>query len=227
MFALLAFAGGARAANELIFLSGFEDCAPAFADADGDGWGDELRGTDNCTRPASYVVAFGDCNDGEQTVHPGAPDAPDASFGDANCDGIDGDVVRAAFVAPGGVDGPACSIDAPCATVAHALARVAADSARDHVYVQAGQYAGHVDLVASEAVFGGYDASWMRADRDAPGHASIIQGGVRANGIVASDGNAPMLENLVVLGPDGAGAEASSIAVRISASSGVVLARLR
>jgi hypothetical protein len=40
-------------------------------------------------------VIAGDCAPLDAAIHPGAPDAPDLSFADTDCDGIDGDAAGA------------------------------------------------------------------------------------------------------------------------------------
>jgi hypothetical protein len=45
-----------------------------------------------------------DCGPHDASIHPGALDAPDLSFVDSNCDGIDGTVNDAVFVSPNGKD---------------------------------------------------------------------------------------------------------------------------
>lgn len=138
----------------------------------------------------------GDCDDGDPVVFPGAPDVPDALFADESCDGIDGEIARAAFVAPAGADDGVCAIGAPCATIGHAAAVAAADPARDHVYVQAGLYFEILELPDGVEIFGGYDTAWVRADRQTPGHLATLRGGlyapdqghvaVRARGVAAA-----------------------------------------
>ena len=61
--------------------------APARQDADRDGTPDAK-----------------DCAPKDASVHPGAPDLPDLSFVDSNCDGIDGTEADAIFVSPKGSD---------------------------------------------------------------------------------------------------------------------------
>src|SRR5262249_39127041 len=39
-----------------------------------------------------------DCAPDDPSIHPGAPDPPDLSFVDSNCDGVDGDASAAVFV---------------------------------------------------------------------------------------------------------------------------------
>ena len=153
----------------------------------------------------SWTTCAGDCNDGDPAIHPGAVDDPDAGFVDRNCDGIDGDVARAAFVAPSGTDGTGCTLASPCQTVGHGAAVAAADPQRDQVYVRAGTYTEILQPPTGVAIFGGYNAAWSRADRNTPGHTATIQGGyvaavdawvtLRAASITAS------FADLVLAGP--------------------------
>jgi len=53
-----------------------------YADADGDGWGDESSAEQACDAPSGYVADGGDCDDGDADIHPEA---------DELCDGIDND----------------------------------------------------------------------------------------------------------------------------------------
>ena len=177
------------------------DALTWYRDFDGDSYGDPSQTTLACTQPVGYVANALDCNDASVAIHPGAVDDPDASFVDADCDGIDGTKARAAFVAPGGIDDGQCDMVAPCATIAHALVVVTADPARDHVYLRAGTYAGAFDLPTGVAVCGGYDAGWVRADRNTAGHLARITGGfhggvslylaVRAASVSGPDGRPP------------------------------------
>jgi hypothetical protein len=224
LLALIAFAPDARAATDLVFIDGFQGCPIAFRDADADGYGNGSKPTDVCGPPAGYVANATDCNDGDVAVHPGATDLPDAQFKDDNCDGIDGDIARAAFVAPSGIDSGNCPKTAPCATIGYAIGKAGAAPALDHVYVRGGDYNETVSLATGVAVFGGYDANWARADRTLAGHSVRILGGVRATGVASTQN--PTVENLSIESPDATGPGANSIAVLLTNSSGIAFARV-
>lgn len=162
----------------------------------------------------TYTSCGGDCNDNDATIHPGAVDDPDALFVDRNCDGIDGDIARAAFVAPTGLDGTGCTLAAPCLTLAHAAGVADADVLRDSVYIQAGTYVGVFTPPSGLSFVGGYDDAWVRADRNLPGHKATLLGTyfpaedswvtVRARTITAA------FLDLVLAGPDATTAGDSS-----------------
>jgi hypothetical protein len=64
-------------------------------------------GADATPQPGTDLTATAgrrrrDCDDANAAIHPGAADAPDLSFVDSNCDGIDGDESQAVFVATTG-----------------------------------------------------------------------------------------------------------------------------
>lgn len=91
-------------------------------------------------------------------------DLPDDDFIDSNCDGIDGDVTRAVFVAPTGNDFARGTMDDPLRTI-----QAAVDSAREldqDVYVCNAKYEGAL-LIENDGVnlYGGYDCNngWKRA----------------------------------------------------------------
>ena len=71
-----------------------------YADADGDGWGNESYSQTTCKAPEGHVEAHAagfDCDDEDPTTHPNAPETDCADPHDYNCDGsvgyrdIDGD----------------------------------------------------------------------------------------------------------------------------------------
>ncbi|MBL8863480.1 MAG: lamin tail domain-containing protein [Planctomycetes bacterium] len=111
----------------------------------------------------------------------GASDLPDGLFQDSNCDGIDGTVARAVFVAVGGAANAPGTPQAPLGSVQAAIDLAAADPSRDHVYVSEGTYTGTVTLRQGVSVWGGYSAAsgWTRS----AAHVTTL-----TNALVQSDG---------------------------------------
>ena len=93
------------------------------------------------------------------------PDKPDTSFQDTNCDGIDGTIADAIFVATTGVDTNPGTIMMPVLTLKHALSLAAASRPIKDVYVSMGTYTEAVTLVPGVGIYGGYDSTkgWSRA----------------------------------------------------------------
>jgi hypothetical protein len=74
-----------------------------YRDVDGDGFGDKGSTREACEQPRGYVTNDEDCDDGDNDVYPGAPEACNSD--DDDCDGeIDQDDVCGAVVADGGVN---------------------------------------------------------------------------------------------------------------------------
>jgi len=102
---------------------------------------------------------------GASTCAPGqADDLPDPLFIDSDCDGIDGSIAQAVFVAPNGNDANPGTREAPMATVSEGITRAIA-MAKNHVYVSQGTYLGSVTLANGISIWGGFDASsnWARS----------------------------------------------------------------
>ena len=218
---LAGFAPPAHAYVDLIFVDGFEGCPLSFADADGDGFGVETGVTTKCNPGAHFAPVAGDCNDNDPNTHPGAPDVPDDAFVDTNCDGIDGDIAHAVFVASsGGDDGNPCTRAQPCATIGRALNLVSGDPTHYQVLVQTGVYAEYVQLVAGKSIYGGYDANWIRGDRNNPSHAVRITNGVHAEN-VSGNATGPFVDGLFIDGPSAVSPGMSSIAALLVDSTGV------
>jgi len=61
-----------------------------YYDGDGDGYGDSTVTVVDCTAPAGFVAAGGDCRDTDAAYFPGADEADCRSTADYNCDGSTG-----------------------------------------------------------------------------------------------------------------------------------------
>ena len=144
-------------------------------------------------------------------VPEGGIDEPDDDFQDTNCDGIDGDVSAAVFVAPSGSDTAGGSMTAPVQTVKHAVELALA--AGKSVYVCDGQYEEAVELAtAGVSLYGGYDCTrgWQR-ERDRATFAP--RSGVP---FTARNVTAPLVvDRLAFRAPDALGSGGSSVAASI------------
>ena len=103
-------------------------------------------------------------NDGCECKKEGSVDIPSGK--DSNCDGVDGQIDAAIFVAKTGLDTAAGTIDAPVASVQKGVELAKAQGKRD-VYVATGVYEGAVGLLAGVNVYGGYSSDWKLRDPDA------------------------------------------------------------
>jgi len=71
------------------------DASAWYADADGDGYGDEGQSSEACEEPTGSVAQAGDCDDSDSAVNPGATETCDGV--DEDCDGdVDEDASDAA-----------------------------------------------------------------------------------------------------------------------------------
>lgn len=127
--------------NAAVESCDFGGCKPGFFDADGN-----LANGCECEKTSDV-------------------DEPDDSFTDSNCDGIDGDVNAAIFVAKTGNDANPGTIDRPVATINAGLAK-AKSAGKKQVYVSAGEYVGRVKLENGISIYGGYSAAdgWKRSE---------------------------------------------------------------
>ncbi len=118
-------------------------CAPNFWDLDGDP-------SNGCEYACTFMSST---------------DLPDLGFVDANCDGIDGEVMRGIFVSTTGADSNPGTKAMPKQTLAAAVTALVTSGKRD-LYLSAGTYTGPLALlgVSGVNVAGAYHPmTWQRA----------------------------------------------------------------
>ncbi len=101
--------------------------------------------------------------DGCECCDPVPTDFPDPLGFDANCDGVDGEVDNAIFVAKDGDDANPGTLRQPKRTVQAGLQTALAETKRD-VYVATGVYEERIQLVAGVGLYGGYSADFRVRD---------------------------------------------------------------
>lgn len=74
-----------------------------YADADGDGFGDDTTAVQTCEPQAGWVSTSGDCNDGSGAAYPGAAEVCNGA--DDDCDGVGDPGVESAWYADDDGDG--------------------------------------------------------------------------------------------------------------------------
>lgn len=99
--------------------------------------------------------------DGCECKKTSATDYPDGA--DKNCDGVDGQVDTAVFVAKNGDDNSPGTLTKPVRTIGKAISVAAAYNKRD-VYVATGVYEGSLSLAAGVHVYGGYSSDFLNRD---------------------------------------------------------------
>ena len=161
-----------------------------------------------------WVDLNGTTADGCECQFQSATDEPDGI--DQNCDGIDGYLDNAVFVAKSGSDSNAGTATSPVASIARAQA-IAIASSKTYLYVAGGVYMGTVDLVPGLQIFGGYSPTWSVHDPVDFQSAIVgvddgeVSAAVRCAGI---DGDAiTRLDGFLLIGPDAKAAGASSYGV--------------
>ncbi|MCA9557551.1 MAG: hypothetical protein KC583_03200, partial [Myxococcales bacterium] len=139
-------------------------------------------------------------------------DPPDPGFVDANCDGIDGEVARAIFVAPMGNDVGQGTRTDPVATFARAMDLALNANPPRYIVAAEGAYPGTVTLRSGVHIYGGYrrEDAWRRAAN----FETIIQGG--SVGLLVQSLNAPSsLHRVTIRSATNAEVGGSSYGVRV------------
>lgn len=220
-----------------------EQCVPD------SGWCDCNAALAGNTEPCTITTDFGVCA-GTRTCEgatgwgmcapPSATDDPDGTFTDDNCDGIDGDLDGAIFVAKSGADTGTCGLTYmdPCLTIRHGIIR-ALSAPRGAVYIQAGDYTEVVVVQNGIDLYGGYDVSWQRGDHSMAEHRVRITGAldtgaggtnqyltVRAHGLIVPT----IIADLTIVGPNAIGATGNagngSYGVHVKDTTGLQLDRV-
>jgi hypothetical protein len=134
-----------------------------------------------------------DCAPRNPAIHPGAPDLPDVDFVDSNCDGIDGTIGDAIFVAPSGNDVNPGTMSRPKRQI-QAAVDAAAGTGKD-VLVAAGVY-DPVTVHSGVSIFGNYDPdTWSKRSTTL-----ITKVGGVPQGILANGAKNVVLQFLLVIG---------------------------
>jgi hypothetical protein len=153
---------------------------------------------------------------------PTAEDEPDDEFADSNCDGIDGDIAHAVFVAPDGDDSSPGTMQEPLGSLAAALAVTKAKGG--DIYVCNGLYEQAV-VIRDQGVriFGGYDcaADWQRVTDRARFTSKL------AVPLLIENAVGVLIERIAFIAPDVTTPSGSSIAAIIDGSEDVELRRVQ
>ncbi|MBR58652.1 MAG: hypothetical protein CMH54_11620 [Myxococcales bacterium] len=145
-------------------------------------------------------------------------DHPDGT--DHNCDGVDGEINNAIFVAKTGDDFASGTINAPVRTIQAGINAASSNGLRD-VYVATGLYAESIELVAGVSLYGGYSPNF--GSRDPLLFETAILGQPSTNTLVATvnahgiNGGGPptQMVGFLVFGRDADILGSSSYAIRL------------
>ncbi|MBI5486600.1 MAG: putative metal-binding motif-containing protein [Deltaproteobacteria bacterium] len=202
------------------------DAVTFFRDADGDGFGNAADTTVACAAPAGYVADDTDCDDGDASINPAAPDLPDLFGIDLNCDTVDGDLTLAVFASS--TDGNDASTGlgtlnpdgsltvVPVQTLARAVEIADACDPKCYVLIAAGTYnqgTATLALRSGVSLYGGYDETWVR---NRPIGDTVLTS--TASPTVQADAltSATTVELLTLRGPDVATAGGESVALLVT-----------
>jgi hypothetical protein len=157
---------------------------------------------------------------------PMASDAPDAEvpFIDSNCDGIDGNITGAIFVATFGNDGNPGTTALPKKTIQDAI-NTATLSGKD-VYVAEGTYAGPtLQLANGVSVFGGFKADWSRSVLALVTY--VHDGSTSSDRIIGAKGNnlnsVTIVDRITIQTPNAAGSSVTNYGFHCTNCPGLLL----
>ena len=158
-------------------LDGSDNCPDVAnldqADLDGDGLGNAC---DTDADGDGALATAGDCDDLNASAKPGVEDNPDTNLQDLNCDGTDGDLTKAIWVAGDGNDATGDgSIGNPFRTIKKGADQAVLDTSKD-VYVANGTFDQTAVLeLKGVRLFGGYGAlSGTVRPRDPVSNVSLV-----------------------------------------------------
>ena len=141
-------------------------------------------------------------------------DIPDGV--DTDCDGIDGTIQNAVFVARSGSDLGDGTLENPMRTIGAGIDR-ALSIGLDQVYVATGVYEESVIMAGGVSVFGGYRPDFL--DHDADLYESVIMAPQGTSAVVATgingEGAATTLDGFTIYGVDASAPGTSSYAVYV------------
>ena len=155
----------------------------------------------------------------------GETDHPDMDNVDSNCDGVDGMIDRAYFVASSGDDNAAGDMDHPFKTVGHAIPLAKGHNPPWEVYVAAGVYDERIELAGGVHLYGGFDPeTWTHAPElfttrlkksgaDGGGTRTLIANNVDLKTIVAG---------FTIEAPGNSDASGNAVAVTVVGSAGPI-----
>jgi hypothetical protein len=177
-----------------------------YADVDGDGFGDPAVTLEACVAPSGWVADDSDCDDGDFTVKPGAPEACNGV--DDDCDGAVDDGVLSEFFADADTDGygdPTVITEACTAPTGYVPDATDCDDAAISVYPGAPEQCNGVDDNCDGAVDedSATDALTWYDDRDEDGFgdaARPVLACAMPSGTVADDTDCNDLNNAIFPG---------------------------
>jgi hypothetical protein len=125
---------------------------------------------------------------------------------------------NAIYVAPSGNDAGAGTKEAPVLTIMAGIAKAAAARPIEAVFVQAGSYAEAIEVASGVTIYGGFDATWNRADS-----ATTEITGLSPAVAFRSNTSPSGLDHVTVKSTDAVQPGSSSIAVLVTGSMKVEL----